>query len=451
MSNQYDVIVIGGGPSGIVAALTAKTNNPDKTVLLVRQEKQAIVPCGIPYMFGSLDSTDKNVVADGGLNSAGVTTKIGAVVGLKAEKKTCTLNSGETCAYEKLVFATGSSPSVPAWLKGSQLKNVYIVPKNKDYLDSMIKDLEKFKKIVVVGGGFIGVEVSDELIKKGKTVTIVEQFPHLLTLAFDDEFAIMVEDALKERGLAIRCGIGVKELVGESQVRKVLLSDGSTLDTEAVILSMGYKPNIDVAQKAGLETTKLGFIRVDEYMRTSDPHVFAVGDCAEKRDFVTRKASRLMLASVASAEARVAGMNLYRLSVVKTFGGTISIFSTALGNHGFGSAGLIEKDAQKEGFDIVTGTFEGVDKHPGTLAGTHKQKVKLIFARESGILLGADVAGGLSTGELTNVIGLAIQNKATVNTLLTAQIGTHPLLTAPPTAYPIIKAAEAALKKMHSV
>lgn len=279
----------------------------------------------------------------------------------------------------------------------------------------------------------------------------MEQFPHLLALAFDDEFATMVEDVLKERGLAIRCGVGVKELVGESQVRGVLLSDGGTLDAEAVILSMGYKPNIDMAQKAGLETTKLGFIRVDEYMRTSDPHIFAVGDCAEKRDFVTRKASRLMLASVASAEARVAGMNLYRLSVVKTFGGTISIFSTAFGNHGFGSAGLIEKDAQKEGFDIVTGTFEGVDKHPGTLAGTHKQKVKLIFARESGILLGADVAGGLSTGELTNVIGFAIQNKATVNTLLTAQIGTHPLLTAPPTAYPIIKAAEAALKKMHSV
>lgn len=448
MSKQYDVIVIGGGPSGIVSALTARSNNPDKTVLLVRQEKLAIVPCGIPYIFGSLESSDKNVVADAGLINAGVTIQIGAVTEVNREKKTCTLDSGETCGYDKLVFATGSSPSVPAWLKGSALKNVFVVPKNKDYIDAMVRDLQQFNTIAVVGGGFIGVEVSDELHKKGKNVTIVEQLPHVLSLAFDDDFAIMAEDVLKERGLTLRCGVGVKELTGQTRVESVLLEDGSRIEADAVVLGMGYRPNIEVAKKAGLETTKLGFIHVDEYMRTSDPSIFAVGDCAEKRDFVTRKASRLMLASVASAEARVAGMNLYRLSVVKTFGGTISIFSTAFGNHAFGSAGLIERDAQKEGFDIVTGIFEGVDKHPGTLAGSHKQKVKLIFARESGILLGADVAGGLSVGELTNVIGLAIQNKATVNSLLTAQIGTHPLLTAPPTAYPVIKAAEAALKKL---
>ena len=448
MSNQYDVIVIGGGPSGIVSALTAKTNNPEKTVLLVRQEKLAIVPCGIPYIFGSLESSDKNVVADTGLINAGVTIHIGAVTETDPAKKTCTLESGETCGYDKLVIATGSSPSVPSWLKGSQLKNVFVVPKNKDYIDAMVRDLQPFQKIVVVGGGFIGVEVSDEMHKKGKSVTVVEQLPHVLALAFDDDFAVMAEDVLRERGITLRCGVGVKELGGQSKVDSVLLNDGSRIEADAVILGMGYRPNIEIAQKAGLETTKLGFIHVDEYMRTSDPSIFAVGDCAEKRDFVTRKASRLMLASVASAEARVAGMNLYRLSVVKTFGGTISIFSTAFGDHAFGSAGLIERDAQKEGFDIVTGAFEGVDKHPGTLAGAHKQKVKLIFARESGILLGADVAGGLSVGELTNVIGLAIQNKATVNSLLTAQIGTHPLLTAPPTAYPIIKAAEAALKKL---
>ena len=141
-------------------------------------------------------------------------------------------------------------------------------------------------------------------------------------------------------------------------------------------------------------------------------------------------------------------MNLYKLSAVKTFSGTIAIWSTGLGDDGFGCAGLTERAARTEGFDVVTGVFEGVDKHPGTLAGAHKQLVKLVAARDSGVILGGQVAGGASTGELTNLIGLAIQNRMVANSLVTAQIGTHPLLTAAPTAYPVIKAAEQVLKNM---
>jgi len=158
-----------------------------------------------------------------------------------------------------------------------------------------------------------------------------------------------------------------------------------------------------------------------------------------------------MLASTACAEARIAAMNLYKLCTIKTFGGTIAIFSTAIGKTGFAAAGLTENQAVKEGFSVVTGTFKGVDKHPGTLLGTHKQIVKLIVARESGVILGGEVIGGSSTGELINIIGLAIQNKMAVNSILTAQIGTHPLLFATPTAYPIIKAAEVIEKKIKSV
>ena len=155
-----------------------------------------------------------------------------------------------------------------------------------------------------------------------------------------------------------------------------------------------------------------------------------------------------MLASTACAEARVAGMNLYKLSTLKTLSGTIAIFSTAFGDAGFGAAGLTESAAKKEGFDVITGTFEGIDKHPGTLPCTHKQIVKLIVARESGVVLGGEVAGGSTAGELTNLVGFVIQNRMTIDSILTAQIGTHPLLTAPPTAYPLIKAAEVAAKNM---
>jgi len=331
------------------------------------------------------------------------------------------------------------------------MEHVFTISKDKGYLDDILLKIKDLDKVVTIGGGFIGVEVSDELVKSGKDVTLVEILPHIMGLAFDEEIAVVAEKILVERGLKIKNGAGVKEILGDRKVSGILLDNGEKLDADAVILSMGYSPNTELARKAGVAVNDMGFIKVDEYMRTYNQDIFAVGDCAQKRDFITRRLSGIMLASTACTEARVAGMNLYSLSSIKTFNGTISIFSTSLGGTGFGVAGITENIARNEGFNYVTGSFEGIDKHPGTLPGTHKQMVKLIAARECGIILGGEVIGGASTGELTNILGLAIQNKMTVNSLLTTQIGTHPLITAPPTAYPIIKAAEVVAKKMGQV
>jgi len=445
---KTDVLVIGGSAAGIVAAVTGKSNYPDKDFLVIRRENQVIVPCGIPYIFGSLDGTDKNVIPDAGLAKAGVNLKIGKVVSIDQSQKICKTDDGEDIRFEKLVLATGSIPSVPKWLKGADLENVFVMTKNKVYLAEMLVKLKHCKKIVTVGGGFIGIEMSDELNKKGKDVTLVEILPNILGLVFDKEFAVEAEHILQDRGVKIRTGIGVKEIVGDKKVSSVLLNNSEQIEADAVVLSMGYRPNISLAETSGLKITEKGFIAVDEYMRTENPDIFAVGDCAEKRDFITRKHSGIMLASTACAEARVAAMNLYKLSTLKTLSGTIAIFSTALGDTGFGAAGLTETTAKNEGFDVVTGVFEGINRHPGTLPCTHKQIVKLIVARESGVVLGGEVMGGLCVGELTNLIGLVIQNQMSINSILTAQIGTHPLLTAPPTAYPLIKAAEVITKNM---
>ena len=448
---KADVVVIGGSAAGIVAAVTGKASYPDKDFILIREEDKTVVPCGIPYIFGSLKSTEKDLISDNILTNAGIALKVGKVVAIDQKNKICKMEDGTEIEFDKLVLATGSMPKVPGWLKGANLENVFTIPKSKDYLDEMIKKLEQCKKIVTIGGGFIGVEVSDELNKKGKEITIVEILPHVLGIAFDEEIASIAEEKLKDRGINIISGVGAKEILGDEKVEGVILENGEKLEADAVILSMGYMPNTGLAKQSGIEVNEKGFIKVDEYMRTANPDIFAVGDCAEKRDFITRKVSTVMLASTACAEARTAGMNLYKLSTVKIFSGTIAIFSTAIGETGFGAAGLTEKMAKREGFDIVTGTFEGVDKHPGTLPDAHKQIVKLIIARESGVIIGGEVVGGPSAGEITNLIGLAIQNKMTVNDILTAQIGTHPLLTAPPTAYPLIKAAEVVARKMNPV
>ncbi len=445
---KYDVVVIGGSASGIATAITGKNAYQDKTFLIIRKEKQAIVPCGIPYIFGSLHDTEKNTISDRIFEKNNIDLKIDEVTNIDADNNICATKDGSTIHYEKLVIATGSKVHVPSWLDGADKENVFVIPKDKDYLDQAMKKLSSSKKIVTIGGGFIGVETSDELKKEGKEVIIVEKLPHILGTAFDDEICEAVEQKLKERNVEYITNMGVSKITGEEKATGVELENGETISADAILLTVGYHPNTKLASNAGLSLNEKGFIRVDEYMHTDDHDIMAVGDCAEKRDFITRKISTTMLASTACAEARIAGMNLFKLSAMKTFSGTIAIFSTALGDTGYGVAGVTEKTANREGFDVVSGSFTGVDKHPGTMPGVHKQTVKLIAAREGGLVLGGEVIGGTSTGELTNLIGFIIQNKMTVNNILTAQIGTHPLVTAPPTAYPLIKAAEAVARKL---
>lgn len=447
---KTDVLIIGSSAAGLTTAITGKNNYPDKNFLVVRKEENIMVPCGIPYIFGSLDNSDQNILpADTKYQQMGIETQKGEIKEIDRDNKTCLMTDGEKIQYTKLVLATGSRPMVPEWMKGTELDNVFTIPKDKTYLDNMKSKLKNLKKVVTIGGGFIGVEFSDELNKLGIEVTVIEILPHILALAFDEELAIKSEEILQERGVNIITGTGVSEILGENgKVKGVKLQNGETIETDGVILSMGYEPNSELAQAAGLKMAQNNFISVDEYMRTSDPDIIAVGDCAEKRNFVTRKQSNVMLASTACAEGRIAGMNLFKLSAIKTFSGTIAIYSTAIDSHAFGTAGLTEAVAKKEGFDVVTGIFEGMDKHPGKLPGMKKQIVKLIIARESGIIIGGEVIGGVSVGELTNLIGFIIQSRTSVHTLLISQIGTQPLLTGSPAAYPLMKAAEMAALKI---
>ncbi len=444
---NVDVLVIGGSAAGIVAATTGKSFYPDKSFMVIRREEQVLVPCGIPYIFGSLNTSEEDAIPDTVLTGRDIKLKIDNVISLDQENKVCKTAGGSEITFDKLVLALGSSPSVPKWLKGSDLENVFTIPKDKKAIDNIKEKLADCNKVVAIGGGFIGVELSDEIRKLGKEVAIVEILPHVLELAFDDELAVKAEEILESNGIKIKAGHGAKKILGDKKVSGVLLNNGEKLDADAVVLALGYKPNVALAEKAGIEINDLGFIRVDEYMRTSNLDIFAIGDCAEKRSFLTRMKKKVMLASTACSEARVVGMNMYTISAIKTFGGTISIFSTCIDGTAFGAAGVTEDQAKQEGFDYVSGTFEGFDKHPGKLPGTSKQIVKLIAARESGILLGGEVIGGASTGELINLIGLAVENRMSVISILTAQIGTHPLLTGPPTAYPLIKAAEIVAKK----
>ncbi|RLE51558.1 MAG: pyridine nucleotide-disulfide oxidoreductase [Candidatus Methanomethylicota archaeon] len=444
--STYDIVIVGGGPAGFVTALTAKRMYPDKKVCLIRKVCKAPIPCGIPYIFGTLRAVEKNIIPDAPLLNAGVEIVIDEVASLMLKDKKLKTRRGVEISFDKLVLATGSKPAVPK-IEGVDLDGVFFMRKDVNYLNRLLSSVNKARNIVIVGGGFIGVELADELSKLNKNVTIVELLPHCLMLTFDEEFCTIAEKKLRSLGVNIITNARVTRIKGEEVVKSVELSDGRELPADLVIVAVGARPNSDLARESGLKIGAYGGVVVDDFMRTSEPDVFAVGDCAEKYSFFTGRPVPIMLASIATAEARVAAASLYGPRLTRGITKVVGIFSTAIRDLALGAAGLTEKMARREGFDIIVGKFQTVDRHPGALPGASKLTVKLVFSRD-GIIMGGEVAGGVSVGEITNIIGLAIQNRMTASELATMQFGTHPLLTAAPTVYPIVMSAFDALHKM---
>jgi len=447
-----DILIIGGGPAGGVAAVTAKMNFPDKEVLVVREFEKQLVPCAIPYIFGeTLGCSDKDVASCAAAAEMGISTLLGEVRDIDFKDKIA-FTMHEAISFDKLVFATGSKPFVHESLRHALVhEGVFTVAKNKALIDKAKAYLESKKEVVVVGTGFIGIEMAMELVSSGKKVTVVGGSKHILKGAFDSEIAAQAEVLLLEAGITFIGSDRVTAILdtnGDNVVNAVKLKSGKLINAEVVILATGYKPNTQLAQKVGVSLGHYGGIWVDEYMRTENHDVFAVGDCSARRAFITKTPSKVMLASTSAAEGRVAGSSLYGLKYIKGFSGTIAIFSTMIGNSAFSSAGVTEDEAREAGMDVVVGTFSGMNRHPATIPGAQKQFVKLIVTRNGGQIIGGQIVGGSETGEMINIIGLMIESAQSVYKVMSIQVATQPMLTAAPTNYPIVMAAIMAMKKI---
>jgi len=444
---KADVVVIGGSAAGPVAAISCRRRYPEKSVILIRKEEQVLVPCGIPYIFGTVGSPEKNLIPDALLSNNGIELIKGEVVEIDRDKKNISIISGDVVSYDKLVLATGSLPILLP-IPGLDKENAFIVEKDVAYLQAMLDVINRAKDIVIIGGGFIGVEFADECKKnRDANVTIVEILPHCLQLALDAEFCTEAENMLTEGGIKVLTSQRVEAILGDNKVSGVKLSDGKELKADVVILGVGARPNAELADKAGLQTGRTKAIQVDRYMRTiTDANVFACGDCAEKSSFFSGRLSRLMLASIATIEARIAGTNLFDTRCSNC--GVIGVFSTVIGERAFGCAGLTETMAKQEGFEVVIGESTAPDRHPGSMLGAAPTKVKLIFSKDNGLLLGGGVSGGRGIGELINVISACIQHRMTAYEVSLFQMGTHPALTASPIVYQLTTAAELAVAKL---
>jgi NADH oxidase (H2O2-forming) len=444
---QADIVVVGGSAAGLTAAITARRHYPSKKILLVRMEKQVLIPCGIPYIFGTVGSPQKNLIGDAVLEKNDVELLLAEATDIDREEKVLHTTGGDV-GYERLIIATGSRPAMPP-IPGFDLDGVYAVVKDVEYLTDLQKRLETAEDVVIIGGGFIGIEFADEINKTGgKNITIVEILPHCLALAYDEEFCAEMENVLESRGINICTSHRVEKIAGNGKVEKVVLSGGKELEADVVILGIGAVANVDLAQKAGVRIGLTGSVAVDRTMQTSDPSIFACGDCAEKISFFGGRPSPLKLASIATLEARIAGANLFGIKRENI--GTVGVWSTAIGEHALATAGLTEEMAKERGYDAIAITIAGPNRHPGSMPGAANTKVKLVFERNSGIILGGQAMGGPATGEIINAISACVQNRMTAEDIAMFQTGTHPALTASPIAYHMVNAAEMAIKQMHA-
>jgi len=439
---HFDIVVIGGSAAGLTAAITARRHFPDHSVLVLRKEEQVLIPCGIPYIFGTLGSPQKNLIGDGVLDKNGIQRLIAEATDIDRKQKVVHTTEGEI-GYDKLILATGSRP-VMLPIPGCDLEAVYSIVKDVSYLTELQGILETARQVVIVGGGFIGLEFADELNKTGdKEVTVIEIAPHCLSLAYDTEFCIEMEKVVASRGIHLCTSARVAQIEGNGKVEAITLADGTRIPADVVILGVGAVANVDLAKKAGLRIGLTGGVAVDRTMQTSDGDIFACGDCAEKISFFGGRPSPLKLASIATYEARIAAANLY--GVHRENAGTVGVWSTAIGNVALATAGLTEAMAGERGYDVVPVTIDGPNRHPGVMPGAASTRVKLVFERRSRVLLGGQVMGDAVAGEIINAISACVQNRMTAETIAMFQTGTHPALTASPIAYHMVNAAELAL------
>ncbi len=441
-----DVAIIGGSAAGLAAASAMIRRYPNKKVTMIRNVVSTMVPCGIPYIYGTLKGVKKNIVGDAPFEAAGVEIIAKHVERIDRQKKQLVFADGELLAYDKVILSTGSKPFLPP-IPGVKLDNVFCIQKDPTYLQTIFDALKPAKNVVVIGGGFIGVEMAEQIALMDdapENISLIEMLPHCLMAACEEDFCATAEQELSKSGVKIMTGCQVKALNGEGAVSSVELADGRTIDADVVVVGIGAAPNIDLALASGLAADARGGVHVSRTMATEDPDIYSVGDCATKFSFFNGDPCGIRLASIAASEGMIAAGNLYSDAQRETRG-ALGAFATKVGQRSIAAAGLTTHAAKELGVDFVIGEAVASNMHPGSLPNAiADMRVKLLFERQSGRLIGGHVCGGDSSAELANAIAIAVQAGQTASDIAVMQFATHPLLTASPVGYQLMIAAETA-------
>lgn len=443
------VIVIGGTAAGLSAASKAKRVRPDLEIeVYERTGYISYGACGLPYFVGGMIEDPNELVSlfpDEMSNKRGIPTFTHhEVTAIDRQNKVVSVTNLDTGRqfqrpYDKLVIATGAAPIRPS-LPGIDLDGVYYLRTVEDgiYLKQAIGIR---KRIAILGGGFIGLEMAEELTQAGVEVHIFEQMPRLLPF-LDEKFSELTAQTLERNGVKLHIGTEVTGILGQDgQVSAVSASDGQTVEVDSVLVSIGVRPASQLAADCGLELGLKGGIVVDNSQRTSDPSIWACGDCVQMKHLITGAPVYVPLGTTANKQGRVAGGSLAGEDAV--FNGVLGSMVTKVFELHIAATGLMLEQAKAAGYDAVSSLIRKRDIASYYPGGSDNQ-ICLILDRNTGKLLGAQAVGGASVAGRVNVFATAITAGMTV-----AEINELDLVYAPPVAPvydPILIAASQAIK-----
>lgn len=411
------IIIVGGVAGGMSAATRLRRLMEDVEIIVIDKGPYvSFANCGLPYhVSGEISErsdlilqTPESLKARFNLDVRPNTEVI--AIDPKAQSVTVSHQGVETTeSYDTLLLSPGAKPFIPPMNGLSEAKNVFIL-RNVPDLDQIMAQLDvaNTKRAVVIGAGFIGLEMAENLALRGLEVTIVEKAPHVLP-PLDEEMALFVEKELERNNVKVITDQSANELKDEG--RLVILENGTQLETDLIIMSVGVQPESDLAKEAGLELGMRGGIVVDEHYRTSDSNIYAVGDAIIVKQQITGEDTMIALASPANRQGRqvadvIAGLPRKNLGSIGT--AIVRVFDLTAA-----STGLSERVVRQTNRNIGVVHTIGKD-HAGYFPGATDVRMKLIFDKETGAILGAQGIGQKGIDKRIDVIATAIKGGLTV-------------------------------------
>ncbi|HEX76760.1 MAG TPA: FAD-dependent oxidoreductase [Dehalococcoidia bacterium] len=449
------LVVIGGVAAGMSAASRAKRNKSDMEVIVL--ERGGFVSygsCGLPYFISDMiEDVQGLVVHDAAFfkDKRGIdvlirheVTKIDPQVKVVFARN---LEQDEEIelSYDKLAICTGASPYYPD-LPGIDLKNIFVIRTAEDgvVLKSSIGEATP-KKVAIIGAGLIGLEMAEAFKAIGLEVTVIKR-PGSILKMFDDDMVKLVEEELKAKGVDLVKDAVIQGFEGDTQgkVTAVVLAQG-TYEADLVLLAIGSKPNSDLARQAGLEVAANGTIVVSERMQTSNPDIFAAGDCVGQKHLITGKDVYIPRGTTANKQGRVAGDNASGGNEV--FKGVLGTAVSKIFDLTVARTGLSSAEASAEGYDFVTSTVAH-PSHAHTYLNPEPEDItiKLIIERTTGKLLGAQMIGRIGVAKRIDVFAAALHNDMTVEEISGLDLSYSPPFA--PVWDSILVAANVALRKL---
>jgi len=414
---QKSILIIGGVAGGATAAARARRLDEfAKITILEKGQYISFANCGLPYFISRDIQRRSNLLLqtpEGFFSRYNVDVLINTeAIEIQREEKIViarTASGDKKLPYDKLILAQGGSPVIPSLpgIVSDHVFKLWTVP-DMDRIHKFIED-KKPTTAVIAGGGFIGLEMAEALTVRGVNVTIVEVAPQLMIL-MDPEFGAMIKNGLEQNGVTVHTGVGIAEIKHDT----VGLSDGSSLKADMVLLSIGVRPILALAQAAGLQIGASGGLVVDETMRTNDPDIYAAGDMVEIVNKIHGRKVRIPLAGPANRQGRIAATNALGGKMV--YHGALGSSVVKLFDTTAASTGLSEKAAHDAGFDTgIAYVFK--DDHATYYPESKPLSLKIVYDLKTSKLLGGQAYGKAGVEKRIDVLATALHGKMNLEDL----------------------------------